>query len=255
MVSLFAFLLGLVVGSFLNAAIYRLEQGESVLKGRSYCPRCKHSLAWHDLIPLLSFFVLQGRCGYCKERISFQYPLVEFASGSLFVAVFWVLAEPLTGFLGAAHLAYLWTVSFLLLFIFVYDFKHFIIPDAAAYPAMALAFLWQATLGAELFSSLLAALGAAGFFYAIHAFSRGAWMGLGDVKLAFFMGLFLGFPGVLIGLFLAFLSGAAVGLGLIALGKRGMRSEVPFGPFLVLGTLAALFWGETPANFYMNLIL
>ncbi|MDP2735895.1 MAG: prepilin peptidase [bacterium] len=254
MISFFVFLAGLVIGSFLNAAIYRLEQGESVLKGRSYCPHCRHTLAWYDLVPLLSFVFLQGRCRHCAKKISLQYPLVELASGILFVAAFFTLSggEALAGFSGAAQVAYLWTVFSLLLFVFVYDLKHFIIPDVAVYPAAALALLWQATLGGSLLPVLLSALGAAMFFYAIHAFSKGAWMGLGDAKLALFMGLFLGFPGILTALFLAFLAGAAVGVTLIMLKKKGMRSEVPFGPFLVLGTLAALFWGNELVDFYLS---
>lgn len=231
------FLFGLAVGSFLNCLIYRLETGQSFLFGRSFCPHCKHQLGFRDLIPVLSFLLLRGRCRYCQKKISWQYPLVELAAGVLFVLVFNLLRSDL-GF-------YFIAISFLVV-IFVYDLKHFIIPDEVIYPAIGITLaydLLRSNLSGR-YDLLISALGAAAFFLAIVLISRGKWMGLGDFKLAILMGLILGFPGILVALFFAFFLGAIIGVGLILAKKKTLKSEVPFGPFLVAGTFLALFFGE-----------
>lgn len=250
---LFIFLLGLAIGSFLNCVIYRLEEGKSFLRGRSFCPHCKHSLSWQDLIPLFSFLILRAKCRYCQQKISWQYPLVELATGLLFVLLFWEFGLILDfGF---------WIlISCFLLVIFVYDLKHYIIPDRVVFPAMAIAAIynvWRSDLPiidiwkSDLFAS---AIGAAGFFLAIVLISKGKWMGIGDIKLAFLMGLILGFPNILVALFLAFFMGAIIGTGLIILKKKGLKSEVPFGPFLIAGLFLALFSGNEIISWYLNLI-
>ncbi len=275
--SFFVFVFGLIIGSFLNCAIYRLEVGEGPF-GRSYCPKCKRVLCWHDLIPVLSFIILKGKCRYCQKPISLQYPLVEFATGILFILIFWHLnfaanlGEPrLRGGFDLAFefwildLIYYLLISCFLIIIFVYDFKHYIIPDKALYPAIIITFIyklvgiWNLGLGWNLefghwdfiFAAFLTSL----FFLAIVLISRGAWMGMGDVKFAVFMGLFLGFPKTLAALFIAFFIGAIIGVGLILAKKKGLKSEIPFGPFLVFGTLAALFWGDSLLNWYLSLFL
>jgi leader peptidase (prepilin peptidase)/N-methyltransferase len=152
---------------------------------------------------------------------------------------------------------YYLVIACFLIVIFIYDLKHYIIPDQVIYPAIVLVFLYNiyqfAINNQQLtINNFLSAFGAAAFFLTIVLISRGKWMGIGDIKLAFFMGLFLGFPDILVALFLAFLIGAAVGLILIALGKKTLKSEVPFGPFLVTGTFLALFWGEKMIDIYFN---
>ena len=237
------FLFGLATGSFLNCVIYRLETGGSFLKGRSFCPHCKHKLSWLDLIPVLGFVFLQGKCRYCGKKISLQYPLVELATGFLFVLAFWHF-----GF-GISLIPWLFVLSSLIA-IFVYDLKHYIIPDSLVFAAIVVAAVFNFNLLA-----LLSALGAAGFFLAIVLISRGKWMGVGDIKLAFLMGLMLSWPAILLALFLAFSIGAIIGLGLMAVGRKTFKSEVPFGPFLVIGTFIALFWGEIIIEWYLQLTL
>lgn len=146
-----------------------------------------------------------------------------------------------------------------LIVIFVYDLKHFLIPDKILYPAIGLAFLWKVF---EFFSSghldtrsIIVAFGAGLFFYAIHAVSHGRAMGFGDVKLAFLLGLFLGWPFILVALFAAFCLGAIVGLVLIAFKKKGLKSEVPFAPFLIIGAAIAFFFGESIFHWYLRLFL
>ena len=266
MIFLVVFIFGLAVGSFLNAFIYRLEvrdgftpnpQGSKdllhkLLTGRSQCPLCAHTLAWHDLIPLLSFILLYGKCRYCKKKISFQYPLVELGIGILFLLI------SVSSFMHIVELFYLWTIASLLTVIFVYDLKHFIIPDKILYPAILLSSMWYVLAGVqgiiqpyEILHAIYSGLGAAGFFLAIYIFTKGRAMGFGDVKLALFMGLFLSWPNILVALSVAFGTGAIVGLVLMLLKRKTMRSEVPFGPFLILGTFTALFLGEKLVDFYL----
>lgn len=250
-----ASLFGLAVGSFLNCIIYRLETNQSFLRGRSFCPHCRHVLSWQDLIPLLSFLVLRGKCRYCHQYISFQYPLVELATGLIFLLVFRL--QPFFSFSQFVDVLYLFIISSFLIVIFVYDLKHYIIPDKVVYPAIVIALIYnlQFLISREslIFNNLvLSAVGAAVFFLVIVLISRGKWMGVGDIKLAFLMGLLLGWPNILLALFSAFLIGAIIGITLIALSKKSLKSEVPFGPFLVTGTFIALFWGQEIVNFYVQ---
>ena len=245
------FLFGLAVGSFLNCVIYRMEQKKSFLKGRSYCPNCKHVLSWKDLIPVLSFIILKGKCRYCNKRISIQYPILELATALLFLVIFWIL-----GFRFDLTFGFWILISSLLIIIFVFDLKHYIIPDSAIFPAIILTFLYNLITNYELLITnyLFSALAAAGFFLIIYLVSRGKWLGFGDVKLTFLMGFFLGFPNILVALFLSYLVGAIIGIGLIIAKKKSLKSKVPFGPFLVTGTFIALFFGERIINWYLNLI-
>jgi len=249
--SLFLFIFGLVIGSFLNCVIYRLEVKQSFVKGRSYCPHCKHQLSWKDLIPLLSYITLGGRCRYCKKIISVQYPAVELLTGLLFLLSF-----------NADHIVrssyLLITISFFII-LFVFDLKHYIIPDKVVLPAIIVALAYNTfSLVTGDFSFLyFMKLFWAGFipafvFFLIFVFSQGKWIGFGDIKLVLLMGLFLGPNRVLVALFLAFTLGAIIGLGLVIGTKKNMRSEIPFGPFLISGTLIALFWGNQIINWYLS---
>jgi len=255
--SLFIFTFGLIIGSFLNCVIYRLETKKNFLKGRSFCPRCKHVLNWQDLAPIFSFLILIGKCRYCKKKISWQYPAVELATGLLFLLIFSALGgipSLRDNFQTIASFLYLLIISALLIVIFVFDLKNYIIPDKVLFPAIGLVFLFRIFNFSSLPNFLLSAFFASLFFFAIFFFSKGLWMGFGDVKLAFFMGLFLGFPNILAALFLSFLFGAIIGLSLIFLRKKSLKSELPFGPFLILGTFIALFWGNSLINWYLSLL-
>ena len=266
---LFVFLFGLIVGSFLNCVIYRMEMRDKggitsfsqgrpqrkafgFLRGKSYCPHCKHTLSWQDLIPVFSFLFLRGKCRYCKKPISLQYPLVEIATGILFLLISLLVLDTNT-------LIYLMIIGCFLIIIFVYDLKHFIIPDKVVFPAIIIALIFNfSVFGRQAGSwqySILTAAAAAGFFLFIVLVSRGKWMGVGDIKLVFLMGLLLGFPYILVALFFSFLIGAIIGIGLILAKRKTMKSEVPFGPFLAIGTFIALFLGEIIINWYWNLFI
>ncbi|MFH1820416.1 MAG: prepilin peptidase [Candidatus Nealsonbacteria bacterium] len=252
--SLIVFLFGLAIGSFLNCVLYRLEIKKSFLKSRSFCPKCKHVLGFFDLVPVLSFLCLLGKCRYCKKKISFQYPLVEITVGILFLLyfnLFWLEHLSLSDFV--FHII----IACFLVIVFVYDLRHYLILDKVIYPAIGLTLFYQ---GLMFFlkpeglnpSVFLSGLGAASFFLAIVLLSRGKWMGVGDIKLALLMGLLLGYPTILVALFFAFLSGAIIGTALILIRKKTFKSEVPFGPFLVAGTFLAFFWGDKIVDWYLN---
>jgi leader peptidase (prepilin peptidase)/N-methyltransferase len=258
--TIFFFILGLAVGSFLNSVIYRLDTGESIIKIRSHCPYCKKTLSWFELIPLVSFILQKGRCRHCKKPISLQYPLVEFSTGILFALCAWYF------FPNILLSAFYFLFSTFLIIIFVYDLKHYIIPNEVIYPAIIVAFLYRLfgiCLPVEALSGIEAAqvgdlvLGILPtlFFVAIVLVSRGRWMGAGDIKLALFMGLVLGWPKILVALCLAFLIGAFVSIILIIKKKKTLKSQIPFGPFLAGATVLTLFIGDALISWYLGLII
>ena len=247
------FILGLIVGSFLNVFIVRHQTGLSI-KGRSFCFTCGHTLLWHDLIPLVSFIVYGGRCRYCGARISFQYPLVEFIKGILFILVFLKLNPPFTVYYLLLTAYYLLTFTILLV-ISAYDIRHKIIPNVLVYFFIALSFAGIFIIHDSLFliQNFVAGPLLALPFIALWFASGGKWVGLGDAKLALGMGWLLGLSLGFAALILAVWTGAVAGLFLIVLsqGVSGIRrlfpglkrftikSEIPFAPFLILGTLFA----------------
>lgn len=260
----FIFLFGLCVGSFLNCIIYRLKTGESILFSRSHCPMCGAKLKAEDLIPLFSFLFLKGKCRYCHKKISWQYPLVELFTAILFVLVIYRQPPGFSAFLNIDLLStvYYLLITCFLIVIFVYDLKHYIIPDEIIYPAIIITFSWRlfkifqySILNTQhlILNPLLSAVLSSALFVSVILITKGKGMGWGDVKIAFLMGLFLGCPNVLVALFFSFLSGALVGSLLIILKKKNLKSELPFGPFLVFGTYIAFLWGSQIFNFYLNL--
>lgn len=240
------FILGLVVGSFLNVLIDRLPNGQNPFKGRSHCDFCKKTLTPSELVPLLSFLVQKGRCRYCKKRLSIQYPAIEFATGLLFVGISRYQFNSCQLSVVSCQLQFLTLLVIFssLLVIFVSDLKYQIIPDEMVITAAvgSLFHLWLT--GQDFFSSLLSGVGAAAFFGAIYLFTHGRGMGFGDVKLAFPIGLFLGFPGVIFAIYTAFLTGGALSLILILWRIKRLKSKIAFGPFLIAGTVISLIIGD-----------
>ena len=255
MILLSSFVFGLILGSFLNVVICRLKNGRNIVFGRSFCPECKIQLKWHDLIPLLSFIFLKGRCRYCRKKISWQYPIVELISGLLWILVFYKFG------ISPVNIYYLFIFS-LFLVIAVYDFKWRIIPDKIIYPAVILVLFFNLFNAFKLgnlkifIEPLFIALGAFLFFYLLFYFSKGRAMGFGDAKLAFLIGLFLSPLSAVIAFALAFIIGTAFGIILIGLGKIflrykkwGMKSQIAFGPFLILGTILVFFLSKVVNSF------
>ncbi|MCX6747782.1 MAG: prepilin peptidase [Candidatus Nomurabacteria bacterium] len=247
-------LFGLIIGSFLNVVIYRFNTHRS-MGGRSACMSCQSKLHWYDLVPVFSFVALQGRCRSCKTKISTQYPLVELSTGLIFGMLFWKFQDMffLDPIMFSFTYAYYATLFAILLIITVYDIKHKIIPDMLAFVFGAFAFVGMFFFDTSSFGSIsifyphipslmdfLSSFAVALPFALLWFVSRGAWMGLGDAKLAVGLGFMLCLGKLLSATVISFWSGAIVGLLLIAM-KRvgGMKSEIPFGPFLVLGAFLA----------------
>jgi leader peptidase (prepilin peptidase)/N-methyltransferase len=240
-----AAVLGAVFGSFLNVVAYRLPRGESLSRPRSRCPGCLTQIRAYDNVPVLSWLALRGRCRTCREPISARYPLVEAVTGALCALVVLAKGADEDALLGLALVLLLVPVTLI-------DLDHRIIPNrlmligAALAPALVLVAAPDA-----LVEHLAAAVAAGGFFLvAVLAYPRG--MGMGDVKLAFVLGLFLG-RDVGPALFVALVAGTLVGAAVIARkgAAEGRKTAVPFGPFLALGAVVALFAGDAMVEWYL----
>ncbi len=246
------FVMGLAVGSFANVLIYRLPRGVSFVTPRSFCPVCGHVIRPYDNVPLLSYLWLRGKCRDCGAGISIRYPMVELLCGLLWLAVFWHPGLPWTPAIQSwTFPAELWPGLFcvtILLMVSGIDLDEQIIPNRVVLPGIVLGLF---ALGAvsivrgDPHVMLRAVYGMliGGGFLGIIAFLAPRGMGMGDAKLAAFMGIFLGFY-ILAGLLIAFLLGSLGGIALLATRKKGRRDRIPFGPFLALGGVLALLWGE-----------
>jgi prepilin signal peptidase PulO-like enzyme (type II secretory pathway) len=252
---IFLLVLGLAVGSFLGVVVDRLFRGKTIFKGRSKCDYCGRNLEWYDLIPLLSFLFLRRKCRYCKKRLSIYYPVIEITTGVVFVITYLVIINfqlplpyqslTLQAILNFKLIYYLAIVSSLIV-VFFSDLKYGIIPDKILIPSVIVVFLFNLiNFSSHMLSFALSAIVAFVFFLFLFLITKGKGMGFGDVKFAFVMGLLLGFPGIIVALYMAFLTGAAVSIILILWkGKRYLKRTIPFGPFLALATFISLFWGN-----------
>jgi len=249
-VSLFTGLFGLIIGSFLNVVIYRVPRGESIVFPGSHCTSCGHELKAWELIPVLSFLFLGRSCSKCGERISWRYPLIELLTGLLFFYAAWQSTSGSWSALGSK----LVFIAVLIVLAGI-DFDTFRLPDIFTVPLLIFGLFYSIFLPGDPtgWESFLSALSAGGFFGLI-AWFYPKGMGLGDVKLIAGLGAFLGFPEVFLAIFIASLLGSMIGLSKYALKQRGFREEIPFGPYLVLGAIIALFWGNRLIEFYFSLL-
>ncbi len=248
--------LGLIIGSFLNVVILRLNTGRSIVTGRSKCATCSRTLHWYELIPVFSFLGLRGKCRSCKAPISFQYPFVELVTAIIFIILYTkiILVGGLTllavgSFIGAA------IAASLLIVIAVYDFRHKIIPDQIVYLFIALGFIsiiWKTLVLPGFLPTpfIIAGPALAAPFFFIWFFSKGKAMGFGDVKLALGMGWFVGMSAALATFLLSFWIGAIVGLFMIAFSGAKMKSQIPFAPFLIFAFFIVALWGITIATLF-----
>lgn len=285
-----SFITGTAAGSFVNAWTYRLRHGLPVIKDRSICPTCKTKIANQDLIPLLSFFKLGGRCRSCSKKISWQYPLVELATGLLFAASFYqyygsgfTFPTLLNSFSFLSQLYFITILMALLL----YDLKHMELPDRVVLPGLVTAFIvsvvkialgilefrdntlrlpfgkelladsnfvqghiWE--IASPLVYGALAGLVLAAIFYVIVLLSRERAMGGGDIKLALLLGLILPWPYLVPAMYIGFILGAVVGVTLVIVNRKKMKQSIPLAPFLVVGTILAIFFGNELFRFLLS---
>ncbi|GIW62837.1 MAG: type 4 prepilin-like proteins leader peptide-processing enzyme [Patescibacteria group bacterium] len=243
--SLFFFVLGLSVGSFLNVVVDRLAYGRSVL-GRSKCDFCGRKLGILDLIPVLSYFFLLGKCRYCGKRLSFYYPLVEITTGIIFLVAFNLFGD------NYFRLFILFFIFSLFIVIFFTDLKYFIIPDEIQFFLLIFSFVFKFSCqqnclayGLNLFiTSLLS-----GFFVAlpllfIFVITKEKGIGFGDVKLGFNLGFLFGVKLGFLVLYIAFILGGVFSIFLLLFGKKKLKSKIPFGPFIVISSLVFMLFPD-----------
>ena len=248
---IFAFLLGAVVGSFLNVCICRLPEDKSVVSPPSACPRCGNGIRWYDNIPIVSFLILRARCRFCSEPISWRYPLVEALNGILTLLLF-IKFGP--------------TLSFLALFLFCsslvvitfIDLDHQIIPDCISLPGIVIGFMfsfflpWNSWL-----NSLLGILLGGGSLLLVawgyEKFTGKEGMGGGDIKLLAMMGALLGWRSIPFIIFSASLVGSVIGVSAMVIQKKDAKLAIPFGPFLAFGALLYVFYGRQIINWYFSI--
>ena len=239
-------LLGLIIGSFINAVVYRLNAVESLME-RSHCPHCKKTVRWFDNVPLVSFLLLSAKCRDCGEKISWQYPIVEAATGIMFALLGTYFFSPIDSTSWALTGFYLIVFS-LLMVIFVYDFQYMEIPMLVLWLGVGISLIYlvwsdfqnfylaSSIMNLGTISGLIGGAVAFLFFFGLAAYSKETWMGYGDAYLGLLIGLIVGWPNILAALMLSFTIGALVSVGLIAVSKKTMKSQVPFAPFLITGT-------------------
>lgn len=259
-------ILGLILGSFLNVVIFRINKEESFIVGRSHCMHCKKKLKVLDLVPVFSFLFLRGRCRYCKKKISIQYPLVEISTAFILVFSYLninLIKDNLLAFSKInSIIVYIFIafVSMLLLVIFVYDLKHYIIPDEIVILGFlsSVSLMFYSYFFIFKFGILDNALGMivfSGFFAVQYFISKGSWVGGGDIKLGLFLGLVLGLKLTILSLMIAYISGAVISLILIALKLKTRKDIIPFGPFLIAASFLSFFYGNQIISWYLNIAL
>lgn len=253
--------LGLVLGSFVNALVWRLHEKRDWVRERSECTHCHHVLSAADLVPVFSWLFLRGKCRYCHKPIQ-DNPLVELTLPILFVVSYLLWPQYMYG-VGVYNFVFwlIFLVGFLALA--VYDLKWFLLPDVIVFPLMGLAFVqivgrlvffngsWREALG-----SVVGAAVISGLFFLIYTVSKGAWIGFGDVKLAVILGALAGgaLPALLV-LFTASLIGTISSAPLVLTGKANRKSHLPFGPMLIGGVMVVVLFGQSIVNWYTGLVL
>lgn len=247
---IFGALLGLFIGSFLNVLIDRLPKNQNVLWGRSHCDYCRRTLRWYELIPVLSFVFQGGKCVRCHRRLSWQYPAIELVTATGFCFVFsYFAAGPLL--VGASCVIF---SSFLVLF--MADAKEQILPDSMVVLGIlgSLVYLWHTASPVSIGIHILAGVVSFSFFYFLWFITKRRGMGFGDVKLAFLLGLLMGYPETVMALYVAFLTGAAVGVILVLGGKKKLKSKIAFGPFLIFGIVCTVVFHSTLLHLWNSIL-
>lgn len=246
---LLSFVLGAGLGSFVNVLAARTVAGKSIILPRSFCDACARPLWRRDLIPIVSFFLLRARCRFCRAPIASQYPVVEGVTALLFL----LAAHQVGGF--SWELIHLWAASAVLVALFLTDLRAMVLPDKITLPALVFfilvgLLLKYPTSNLQLLTSTIVGFG----FFALQYFiSRGRWVGAGDMRLGALVGAMLGsWQRLVMALTVSYIIGALVSLWLLASHKKGLKSEVPLGTFIAVGTLITLFFGSTLQFFLLK---
>jgi prepilin signal peptidase PulO-like enzyme (type II secretory pathway) len=263
------FILGLCFGSFANVLIDRTQRGESI-RGNSKCDFCGYKLKWYDNIPIMSFLFLKGRCRKCGKKLSWQYPLVEFFTGVVFVLTYFALfAEEgvvLFDWVFWMEAVYYFLVIYILFVVLVWDLKYMIIPDFIVLIGISATFLFEIyrsfeancflqNIDCPLLGGLLGALAIGGFFRVLYFVSGGRWIGGGDVKIGFWLGFLVKIKMAYFFILFAYLSGALFAVFLLIFSKKKMKSQIPFGPFLVFSSYLIIFGKDVILEIWNKFLL
>jgi prepilin signal peptidase PulO-like enzyme (type II secretory pathway) len=249
-------LFGLVFGSFVGALTYRLPRDISLIKtNRSFCDKCKRSLSWHDNVPVISYVVLSGRCRSCHKKISARYPLIEIFTAGVFLVIYIFRSQILANswLENPLYILFVLFIATLLIAIFVIDLERGIIPDELVFIGWLASLFLILITNSPLYELFLAGLIAANFLLLVNLLTIGKGMGLGDVKLALFIGTFFGILKMVFWLFSGFIIGSIVGIILLTLGKKKLSEKIAFGPFLVVAFFVTLFVGDKLINIFLAL--
>lgn len=251
---IFTFLVGLAIGSFVNVLIDRAVKGQDFVRGRSHCDHCGKLLTWYDMIPVLSFLVYRGKSRCCHKTLSWQYPIVEGLIAVLFVwwlTVGFVFFQLATAPLTLVQPLYWLIIGLCLMIIAVMDYIHGVILLPVVWTGVVATLLYRGTLltlhayqARDFGLMVVAASAAAIFIWLLRALTRGRGMGEGDIYVALLMGFVLGWPRTLVGLFFSFVGGALISLLLMLFKIKRMQDTIPFGPFMVMGIVLALLFGQ-----------
>jgi leader peptidase (prepilin peptidase) / N-methyltransferase len=243
-----AILVGVSLGSFINVVVIRLAAQEKI-SGRSHCRSCGQQLAWYHNIPLLSYLWLKGKCAYCRQHISWQYPLVEASVAVLFLLGVYLMPPA----------DYLWLITFIALVIysvmlFVFDLRFKVLPDVLTLSGAVVLLLLNLWRGLSIVDLVLSAAVAAGFFALQYLISRGRWIGSGDIRLGLLIGFALSWPGTLVALVIAYWFGALTGILLMIFKNYRVDAQLPFGTFLTAGTVVVFLFGGWLVNSYLSFV-
>lgn len=250
---LFIFLLGLAMGSFLNSWVWRTRENIRIVRGRSMCPQCRRQLRWFENIPVLSNLFLGGKCRTCKNRIPRHFNYVELGTALVFLFTAWFHVNSFV--FTPAHFVRDIIFIILLIVIFVFDMLYqVVLSDIVWFGSIAGFFINLFYLDYDLQDLLIGAVAVSGFFLLQYAVSKGKWIGGGDVRLGFMIGVWLGWPVALVALGAAYALGAIYGIILVLTGRKKLSSAVPFGTYLSVGTFIAMFWGGQIVNWYLKFL-
>lgn len=257
---IFLGLVGLAMGSFVGALVWRLKNKRDFVSDRSECEHCHHKLSTADLIPVVSWLMLKGKCRYCGKKIGWQSPALEISLGLIFVIsyLFWPLGfsewQAVASFV-------IWLIYMVVLMaLVIYDLKYMLLPDKLVFPLIGLALIDAALRtslsGANYFAYILAGgIVISGFYAALFYFSKGKWVGFGDVKLGIFIGVALGWQNAVLVLLVSNVIGFLFVIPGLLMGKLGRKSRVPFGPFLIAAFVVAGLFGDVIIDWYVQDLL
>ncbi len=247
MIYVFIALVGLAFGSFASALIHRLHtQHKGLVGGRSFCPKCATQLRARDLVPVFSYLLNKFKCRFCKQPIAFRYPLLEICMAAIFL-----LTTALIGTGDITQNVFYLFIVFVFVVLTFYDFLFQEIPDIISLPTFFIALLFAILNNSFTTTNLILGIVIpVAFFGALHFGSKGKWLGGGDIRIGAIMGALLGYPMIITGLFFGYLFGSIYSLVGLVTKQFGRGTQIPFAPFLLLGTYVAMFWGQELVSWY-----